>query len=114
MATPHLTTYQQVYTTDQFGNISLTGIVDIKDFSTVNFEIFNWPNPVSDPNSQIKVVVSMGKISGWTLAQRVDEFPILNSPVIKSYKVVAPELSIGITGAPANTIINIEAWLFLK
>jgi hypothetical protein len=113
MATPNLITYQQVYTTDQFGQIFLTGIVDIKDFSTVDFEILNWPNPVSDPNSQIKVGVSMGKLSGWTLAERVDEFPIVNSPVIKNYKVLGPELSIVITGAPANTVINIQAWVFL-
>jgi hypothetical protein len=113
MATTTLMTFDQAYETDDSGELSLTDNIDIKDFRNVDFEIINWPDPASDPNEEIQVVVEMGKLSGWTLAATIDQFPLNSEPVIKSYNVVGPELSIYIQGAPANTAINIQAWVFL-
>ena len=44
MPAPELKTFFQTFTADQFGHVELTGILDIKEFRTVNFQIVNWPN----------------------------------------------------------------------
>jgi S-formylglutathione hydrolase FrmB len=85
--TPTVLTYQQIYTPDQHGHIELTGIVDVKDFSNVDFQIETTPT-VSDPN--VLVDVTMGKLSGWTLAVQVDQYPIKDWRQIRSYKVIGP------------------------
>jgi hypothetical protein len=110
MATPTVLTYQQVYTPDQHGHIELTGIVDVKDFSNVDFQIETTPT-VSDPNVLADVI--MGKLSGWTLAVQVDQYPIKDWRQIRSYKVIAPELLIRINNVFTATGINIHAWVFL-
>jgi len=32
---------------------------------------------------------------------------------IHTFNVIGPEASVVITGGPANTVVNIQAWLFL-
>ena len=95
---------------DQYGHISLTGIVNIKEFSNVDFQIESTPM-VSDPN--VRATVTMGKLSGWTLPVQVDQFSIKDWRQIRSYKVIGPELLITIDNVPAGTGINIHAWAFL-
>ncbi len=109
MATPKLITYQQVYTSDQGGHIELTGIVDIKDFSDVDLQI----ETTSTVSPNVLVNVTMGKLSGWTLGVQVDHYPLKDWRQIRSYKVVGPEFSISIDNVPANTGIQIHAWVFL-
>ena len=109
MATPKLMTYKQVFTPNQSGHIDLTGIVDIKDFSNVDF-LIETTTAVS-PN--VLVYVNMGKLSGWTLAVEMDHYPLKDWRQIRSYKVAEPEFSISIDNAPANTWIQINAWVFL-
>ena len=88
----------------QNGHIALTGIVDVKDFSNVDFQI---EPAVSDPN--VLLDVTMGKISGWTLAVQVGQYPIKDVRQIRSYKVIGPELLISINNIFTATGINIHA-----
>ena len=62
MAAPQLKTYFKKFKSDHLGQIQLTGIVNIRNFDTVNLEVTNWPDPI--PN--LTVAVHMGKISGAT------------------------------------------------
>lgn len=113
MATPKLLTYHQVYTPNQSGHIDLTGIVDIKDFSSVDLQI----ETTTTVSPNVLVYVNMGKLSGaggaWTLAVQVDHYPLKDWRQIRSYKVMGPEFSISINNAPANTWVQINAWVFL-
>jgi len=43
MVTPVLHTYFQTFKTDNLGQISMTGILDVKDYNKVNGEIIQWP-----------------------------------------------------------------------
>ena len=75
MATPKLMTYHQVYTPSQSGHVELTGVVDIKDFSNVDFQIATS----TKVSSNVLVYVTMGKLSGaggWTLAVELDHYPL--------------------------------------
>jgi hypothetical protein len=115
MATPKLMTYKQVYTPNQSGHIDLTGVVDIKDFSNVDFQIAT----ATTVSPNVLVYVNMGKLSGaggWTLAVQVDHYPLKDWRQIRSYKVMAPEFSISIDNVFPASIgigIDIEAWVFL-
>ena len=109
MATPQVKTFFKKFTSDQFGQIQLTGIISIKTFETVNLEVLNFPNPI--PN--LTVAVHMGKISGSTLAQEIDHFGLGGPTLIHSYDVIGPDLAVWITGAPPNTDVEIQAWVFL-
>jgi hypothetical protein len=106
---PQLNTYFQTFHSDQFGNIDLTGILDIKNFNTVNLEIDNFPNPI--PN--LEVSVRMGKISGTTLSQEIDHFS-LGPLLIRTYSVMGPDFTVTVMGAPPNTDVDIQAWVFLN
>ena len=109
MATPQLLTFFKPFTTDAHGTIFLSGIVDIKDYRQADLEIIQFPGNV--PN--LTVNVQMGKISGTTLAQTVGTFPLGTVAVIHTFNVVAPEMAVIVGGGPANTVVNIQAWLFL-
>lgn len=56
---------------------------------------------------------NMGKISGTTLAQTLETFPLGTSGKIHTYDVVGPEFSLVVTGGPANATVPIQAWVFL-
>jgi len=109
MATPQVKTYFQKFTSDQFGQIQVTGILDVKAFKTVNLEMINFPNPL--PN--LIGAVHMGKISGATLAQEIDHFALAGPVVIHTYPVIGPDLAVWIMGAPPNTDVDVQAWVFL-
>jgi hypothetical protein len=109
MATPQLKTYFKKFTSDQHGQIQLTGILNIKPFDKVNLEIINFPNPI--PN--LTVAVNMGKISGSTLSQEVEHFALGGPTLIHSYDVIGPDLAVWVLGAPPNTDVDIQAWVFL-
>jgi len=55
----------------------------------------------------------MGKISEWTLAQRIESFPFDNHGQIHVYDVIGPEMSVALSGAPANTALIVQAWILL-
>lgn len=106
---PELKTYFQTFKTDNLGQIFLTGILDVKHFNKVSVEIIQWPHtPV-----QMQVQCMMGKISGSTLAQYVDQFPLGTTARIHAFDVIGPDFSVVLTGAPPNTDVPIQAWVFL-
>jgi len=109
MAQPELKTYFQTFKTDHLGNIFLTGILDVKLFNKVSFEIIQWPHaPVS-----MTVQATMGKISGSTLAAGIDSFPLGTTANIHAHDVIGPDFSLVLTGGPPNTDVPIQAWVFL-
>ncbi len=109
MAPPQLLTFFQSFTTNAQGQISLTGIIDISAYQQINLEIIQFPGNV--PNLTVDVMI--GKISGSTLAQVISAFALSTSAVIHTFNVVGPELSVTLVGGPANTTVNIQAWVFL-
>jgi hypothetical protein len=109
MAAPKLQTYFQQFTSNNLGECELTGILDIQQYHSVDLMVMNFPNPV--PNLTVQVL--MGKISGSTLGQWIETFPADAPPVIHSYRVMGPELSVVLVGAPPNTSFDIQAWVFL-
>jgi hypothetical protein len=102
------TTYFQTYTTDQFGQIFLTGPLAAAGFNKASLEIIQFPGNVSG----LTVGVFEGKISGSTLAQVIDSFP-LGAATVHSYDLNGPEISLVLTGGPPNTAVNIQAWVYL-
>jgi hypothetical protein len=61
----------------------------------------------------MRVNVMMGKISGATLSSTVGSFALGTSTTIHTFNVIGPEASVVLTGGPANTVVNLQAWLFL-
>jgi len=111
MATPVLKKYFQIFTTDNLGQIELTGILNVKSHNTVNLEITQWPAaPVS-----MTVQCYMGVISGTTVSSLVAQFPLTNGGgPIQTFNVTGPEFNVVLTGGPANTAVPIQGWVFLK
>lgn len=109
LTNPTLLTYFQSFTTNQFGQIPLTGIIDVSANKEADLEIIQFPGNV--PN--MTVSVSMGKLSGSTLGASVGSFALNTAATIHTFNVIGPEASVIITGGPANTAVNIQAWLFL-
>ena len=106
---PELKTYFQTFKTDHLGQIFLTGILDVKNFDKVSVEIIQWPHtPV-----QMSVQCAMGKISGSTLSQLLETFPLGTTARIHAYDVIGPDFSVVLTGGPPNTDVPIQAWVFL-
>lgn len=104
------TTYFQTRTTDNLGQIFLTGILDARGFDKVSVEIIEFPTTVSG----MTVTVDEGKISGQTLSQFIDSFPLsTSSAVIHTYDVNGPDFSMVLSGGPANTPVGIQAWVYL-
>jgi hypothetical protein len=110
MATPKLTTYFETFTTDTLGQIFMTGILDVSKYSQVNLEIIQWPHAAVN----MTVSCDMGKLSGTTLAQVVDQFPLGTEGLIHTFNVVGPEFSVVLTGGTPTTDVPIQAWLFLR
>ncbi len=105
-----LLTYFKTFTTDKLGQIFLTGAQNLDGFSKVDLEIAQFPTKVAG----ISVQVSMGKITGTTLAQVVDSFPLpTGAPTIKTHDVIGPELSVVLMGGPPNTAVDIQGWVYL-
>jgi hypothetical protein len=104
--------YFGTYTSDRLGQIELTGILDIEGYHTVNLEILaGYADQVPD----LRVTVDMGKITGSTLADEVDRFTIAIPDIhIHTYPVIGPELVVWVLGAPPNTDVDIQAWVFLN
>jgi hypothetical protein len=109
MAQPDLKTYFQTFKTDHLGQIALTGILDVKAYTKVNFEIIQWPHVAVS----MTVQCFMGKLSGSTLGQTVDHFPLGTTGTIHTYEVIGPEFNVFLTGGPPNTDVPIQAWVFL-
>jgi hypothetical protein len=109
LGTPTLLTFFQPFTTDQFGQISITGIIDIRPYAKVDMEIIQFPGNV--PNMTVRM--QMGKLSGTTLGAVVGSFALGTSAIIRTFNVVGPEASVFVVGGPPNTVVNIQAWLFL-
>jgi hypothetical protein len=109
MAAPKRIDYFKTFTTDPLGQIFMTGIVNVAPFNTVNLEIIQWPHaPVT-----MTVTCMMGKITGSTLAEVVEHFPLGTAGHIHSFDVIGPEFSVVLTGGPPKAKVPIQAWLFL-
>jgi hypothetical protein len=102
------TTYFQTRTTDQLGQIFLTGILDARGFDKVSVEIVQFPTTVGG----LTVTVDEGKISGTTLSQFIDSFPLSTTALIHTYDVNGPDFSLILTGGPPNTAVGIQAWVY--
>jgi hypothetical protein len=109
MTTPAFTTYIQTFTAPNNGIIPLTGALNVESFNTINFMVRQLPNI----NVKMTVLCIIGKISGQTIAQTVASYPLPNEDTIHTVPVTGPEFSITLTGAPPNTAVPIEAWVFL-
>ncbi len=97
---------------DKFGQIELTPILDISSYDTVNLEIIAGTRHQS--KGSLRVQVYMGKIQGTTLSQVIDNYAIeISRTRIHSYDVIGPDLVVWIQGAPANTSVDVQAWVFL-
>ncbi|MFI5353565.1 MAG: hypothetical protein ACHQZS_11440 [Candidatus Binatales bacterium] len=109
MAAPLLHTYFKTFKTDPLGQISLTGILNVENYSKVNLEIIQWPHVA------VSMTVScfMGKNSGPTLAQTVGQFALGTAGQIYTFEVIGPEINVVLTGGPPNTDVPIQAWVFL-
>ncbi|MGH9896764.1 MAG: hypothetical protein ACREA0_33140 [bacterium] len=91
MAAPQLKTYFKKFKSDQFGQIAMTGILNIRNFDTVNLQITNFPSPIAN----LTVAVHMGKISGSTRSQEIDHFSLGGPVLIHTYGVIGPDLASG-------------------
>jgi hypothetical protein len=110
MAAPVLKTYSQIYKTDAQGQIFLTGILNVKLYNSIDVEVIQWPAAGINMN----VLCDIGKISGGTLAQTVEQFPLDTAAQIRTFKVIGPEFSVVLTDGPANTHVPIQARVFLS
>ena len=109
MAAPLLKTYFKTFKTDALGQIFMTGILDVKNFNKVNFEIIQWPHaPVT-----MSVTCMFGKLSGSTLGQAVAHFALGTAGEIHTFDVIGPEFSVVLSGGPATTNVPVQAWVFL-
>lgn len=104
------TTFFQTFTTDSLGQIFLTGPMDARGFSKVSIEIIQFPTAVPG----LSVSVTEGKISGSTLAQFIDVFPLASAAKIRTYDVMGPEFSLVLTGGPPNTQVALQAWVYFS
>jgi hypothetical protein len=103
-----LNIFFQTFTTDQLGQIFLTGILNVEAYRKVNLQM----TPQAAVN--MTVVCYMGKLSGETLAQTVGQFALeITDPQIHTFEVIGPEFGVWLTGGPPNTDVPIQAWVFL-
>jgi hypothetical protein len=109
MATPVFNTYFQTFKTDALGQIFMTGILSVQDFSQIDLEIIQWPHAAVS----MTVTCDIGKLSGTTLGETVATFPLGTAGQIHSFNVIGPEFSVVLTGGPATTDVPIQAWVFL-
>jgi hypothetical protein len=109
MAAPVLKTYFQNYTTDNLGQIDLTGILSVKSHSTIHVELLQWP----DTGVHMTAQCDIGKIAGTTVAQTLEQFPLGGGGQIHSFNVIGPEFRVVLTGGPSNTAVPIQGWVFL-
>ena len=109
MAAPVLKTYFQSFKTDNLGQVSLTGILNVEEYNSINVEIIQWPHAAVS----MTVLCNIGKITGTTLAQTVAQFPLGTAGQIHTFGVIGPEFSVVLTGGPPITDVPIQAWVFL-
>src|SRR5258707_7066599 len=102
-----LKTFFQTFTTDQLGQIFLTGPLNVEAFSKVNLQI------LAEAAVNMTVECDMGKISGETLAQPVGQFALeLSDPQIHTLHVIGPEFSVALTDSPPSTDLPVQARVF--
>jgi hypothetical protein len=112
MTNPELKTCFKEFKTSPQGWFSVTEITDVKNFSRINVEIIQDNHTPQVRNLTVRV--HMGKISGTTLSQVIDSWPLDSPAKIRSYQVTGPEINITVEGGPANTTVGIQAWVFLQ
>ena len=109
MANPTLNTYNQSFQTSSVGMVSVTGILNVEAYNTINLEIVAGPHAPAG----MTVQCIFGQISGETLAQVVSQFPLGSATEIHTFNVVGPEFNLELVGGPPNTAVPIQAWVFL-
>src|SRR5258707_15501525 len=103
-----LKTFFQTFTTDQLGQIFLTGPLNVEAFSKVNLQI------LAEAAVNMTVECGMGKFSGERLAQRVGQLAFeLSDLQIHTFEVIGPEFSGALTGGPPITDFPIQRWVYL-
>jgi hypothetical protein len=103
----------QTYTTDNLGQIFLTGNLNVEPYRKVNFML------ITESGINMTVNCEMGTYSGGggggTLALSVAQFALeFLQPVIHSFDVIGPEFRIVLTGGPPNTDVALQGWLLLQ
>lgn len=103
----------RTFTTDNLGQIFLTGNMNVEAYRKVNFML------ITESGINMTVEVDMGTYSGGggggTVALSVAQFaPEFFQPQIHSFDVIAPEFRIVLTGGPANTDVPFQGWLLLQ
>lgn len=114
MAVPKLLYFEQEFTTNNLGNIELVPPTknNCIDYSKMHMEL-TQDSHISTVK-KLTVEVMMGKLSGTTLGQRIDSWALDGPPKIRSYPVIAPEMSVFIVNGPKNTKIGILGWILLQ
>lgn len=111
MATPKLITYDKTFTTTSFGQIDLTGILNVEEYSNVNLCIIQFP---TKPGVSINVTCQMGHFTAAPeLADTVGFFPLGQVSNIHTFDVVSPEFLVALTQGGPNTAVPVQAWVFL-
>jgi hypothetical protein len=110
MADPQVVTFDRPFTTSSFGEIELTGPVNVRDYSTVNLCIVQLPQT----GVSINVTSQMGLFTEPPiLADTVDFFKLSVNSIVHTYDVIGPEFIVALTQGPPNTPVPIQAWIFL-
>jgi hypothetical protein len=110
MAAPQVITYDRAFTTTSFGEIELTGPVNVRDYSSVNLCIVQLPTT----GVSINVTSQMGLFTeAPILADTVDFFRLSANSIVHTYDVIGPEFIVALTQGPPDTSVSIQAWIFL-
>jgi hypothetical protein len=103
----------RTFTTDNLGQIDLTGNMNVEAYRKVNFMLF------TESGISMTVLCAMGTYSGGggggTAALIVGQFALESlQPQIHTFDVIGPEFRIELTGGPPNTDVPMQGWLLLQ
>jgi hypothetical protein len=107
LTAPQLFQFFPPLTTDQFGNIHLTGVLDITDNKEVDLDF----ESLSTNMTAMRIIVQMGNFA--TVNATVGNFPLTSDSIIHTFNVMGPQVNVSIFGGPPNTAVNIEGWVFV-
>jgi hypothetical protein len=103
----------RTFTTDNLGQIDLTGNMNVEAYRKVNFML------ITESGINMTVECEMGTYSGGggggTLALSVGQFALeFLQPQIHTFDVIGPEFRIVLFNGPPNTDVPLQGWLLLQ
>jgi hypothetical protein len=111
-----LTYFNESFPTNPAGVANLTGNLAVDAYENVNLEIVSVPGtPTNITVVCIMGVSGLGNFGNNTLSAIVGQFALGEfDTVIHTFPVTAPQFTVQLTGAPANSNVTVQAWIFLK